>query len=127
MQVISKATTDAETIRAQIGGTWRDGEHFEEVRDPYRGTGLAQQLKDAQRDHCLDQGIEIIAWTMDPLEARNEVKQQPAVALQLLKDLQTFRACQISYYADARAYTRIQPPKFQPQDSPAAVSVAAAR
>src|SRR5262249_8158336 len=32
---------------------------------------LAKELKEAQRDHCLDQGIEIVAWTMDPLEARN--------------------------------------------------------
>jgi predicted GNAT superfamily acetyltransferase len=41
------------------------------VRDAYRGSGLAKALKEAQRDHCLDQGIEVIGWTMDPLEARN--------------------------------------------------------
>ncbi len=41
------------------------------VRERYRGTTLARELKEAQRDHCLDQGIEIIGWTMDPLEARN--------------------------------------------------------
>ena len=50
---------------------FRHHSHMLAVRDPYRGSGLAQQLKEAQRDHCLDQGIEIIAWTMDPLEARN--------------------------------------------------------
>ena len=50
---------------------FRHHSHMLAVRDPYRGTGLAQQLKEAQRDHCLDQGIEIVAWTMDPLEARN--------------------------------------------------------
>jgi predicted GNAT superfamily acetyltransferase len=43
------------------------------VREAYRGSGLAKALKEAQRDHCLDQGIEVIAWTMDPLEARNAV------------------------------------------------------
>ena len=32
---------------------------------------LAVRLKEAQRDHCLDQGIDTVAWTMDPLEARN--------------------------------------------------------
>jgi chorismate synthase len=41
------------------------------VREAHRGSGLAKALKEAQRDHCLDQGIEVIGWTMDPLEARN--------------------------------------------------------
>jgi predicted GNAT superfamily acetyltransferase len=50
---------------------FRHHSHMLAVRPPYRGSGLAQQLKEAQRDHCLDQGIEIVAWTMDPLEARN--------------------------------------------------------
>src|SRR5207302_1879318 len=50
---------------------FRHHSHVLAVRDHYRGSGLAQQLKEAQRDHCLDQGIEIVAWTMDPLEARN--------------------------------------------------------
>jgi predicted GNAT superfamily acetyltransferase len=50
---------------------FRHHSHMLAVRDPYRGSGLAQQLKEAQRDHCLDQGIEIVGWTMDPLEARN--------------------------------------------------------
>jgi chorismate synthase len=50
---------------------FRHHSHMLAVRHPYRGSGLAQELKEAQRDHCLDQGIEIIAWTMDPLEARN--------------------------------------------------------
>ncbi len=30
-----------------------------------------EPAEEAQRDHCLDQGIETVAWTMDPLEARN--------------------------------------------------------
>ena len=50
---------------------FRHHSHMLAVRDEYRGSGLAQALKEAQRDHCLDQGIEVIAWTMDPLEARN--------------------------------------------------------
>lgn len=50
---------------------FRHHSHMLAVRDVYRGSGLAQQLKEAQRDHCLDQGVEIIGWTMDPLEARN--------------------------------------------------------
>lgn len=50
---------------------FRHHSHMLAVRDKYRGSSLARELKEAQRDHCLDQGIEIIAWTMDPLEARN--------------------------------------------------------
>jgi chorismate synthase len=50
---------------------FRHHSHMLAVREPYRGTSLARELKEAQRDHCLDQGIEVIAWTMDPLEARN--------------------------------------------------------
>ena len=50
---------------------FRHHSHMLAVRPKYRGTTLARELKEAQRDHCLDQGIEIVAWTMDPLEARN--------------------------------------------------------
>lgn len=50
---------------------FRHHSHMLAVRERYRGTSLARELKEAQRDHCLDQGIEIVAWTMDPLEARN--------------------------------------------------------
>lgn len=50
---------------------FRHHSHMLAVRERYRGSGLAKALKEAQRDHCLDQGIEVIAWTMDPLEARN--------------------------------------------------------
>ena len=50
---------------------FRHHSHMLAVRAPYRGSGLAVALKEAQRDHCLDQGIEIVGWTMDPLEALN--------------------------------------------------------
>ena len=50
---------------------FRHHSHMLAVRAPYRGSTLAIDLKHAQRDHCLDQGIEIVGWTMDPLEARN--------------------------------------------------------
>jgi chorismate synthase len=50
---------------------FRHHSHMLAVREKYRGSTLARELKEAQRDHCLDQGIEIVAWTMDPLEARN--------------------------------------------------------
>ena len=50
---------------------FRHHSHMLAVRPEHRGSGLALALKEAQRDHCLDQGIEIMAWTMDPLEALN--------------------------------------------------------
>jgi predicted GNAT superfamily acetyltransferase len=50
---------------------FRHHSHMLAVRAAHRHTGLAVKLKEAQRDHCLDQGIDTIAWTMDPLEARN--------------------------------------------------------
>ncbi len=50
---------------------FRHHSHMLAVRPEYRHTGLAVRLKEAQRDHCLDQGLEVIGWTMDPLEARN--------------------------------------------------------
>ena len=50
---------------------FRHHSHMLAVRREHRGTGLALALKEAQRDHCLDQGIEIMAWTMDPLESLN--------------------------------------------------------
>lgn len=50
---------------------FRHHSHMLAVRSGHRSTGLAVALKEAQRDHCLDQGIDTIAWTMDPLEARN--------------------------------------------------------
>ena len=50
---------------------FRHHSHMLAVRREHRGSGLALALKEAQRDHCLDQGIEIMAWTMDPLESLN--------------------------------------------------------
>ena len=50
---------------------FRHHSHMLAIRREHRGSGLALALKQAQRDHCLDQGIEIMAWTMDPLESLN--------------------------------------------------------
>jgi predicted GNAT superfamily acetyltransferase len=50
---------------------FRHHSHMLAVLPAHRGSGLALALKEAQRDHCLDQGIEVMAWTMDPLEALN--------------------------------------------------------
>ena len=41
------------------------------VLPDYRGRGLGTQLKLAQRDFALSQGIERVVWTFDPLLAPN--------------------------------------------------------
>lgn len=45
--------------------------HMLAVLPPYRGSEIARALKAAQRDHCLEQGLELVTWTMDPCESRN--------------------------------------------------------
>jgi len=37
----------------------------------YRGRGIAEQLKWAQRDHALKLGLKLVTWTYDPLEGPN--------------------------------------------------------
>jgi predicted GNAT superfamily acetyltransferase len=32
---------------------------------------MARDLKAAQRDYCLERGLELVTWTMDPLQSRN--------------------------------------------------------
>ena len=41
------------------------------VLEEYRDRGVGYQLKLAQRDFVLKQGIRLITWTFDPLESRN--------------------------------------------------------
>lgn len=41
------------------------------VRPRFRGTGLGQALKWAQREHALLGGIKRITWTFDPMQAGN--------------------------------------------------------
>jgi len=53
------------------GGRLSHHSHMLAVLPAHRHTGLAVALKAAQRDHCLAQGVRVMTWTMDPLEARN--------------------------------------------------------
>lgn len=41
------------------------------VLPDYRGGGIGQQLKLAQRDAALQRGVRKITWTFDPLQSRN--------------------------------------------------------
>lgn len=45
--------------------------HMLAVRREHRGAGIARALKGAQRRRCLEMGLDLVTWTMDPLEARN--------------------------------------------------------
>jgi arylsulfatase A-like enzyme len=48
----------------------------------------------------------------DPEERRNLVRSNPEVATQLAGAVAAWRTCQISYYNDSQAYSRLQPPRF---------------
>jgi predicted GNAT superfamily acetyltransferase len=45
--------------------------HMAAVAEQWRGRGIGAAMKLAQRDAVLAQGINLITWTYDPLEARN--------------------------------------------------------
>ncbi len=45
--------------------------HMLAVLPAHRGGEIARELKAAQRDYCLERGLEVVTWTMDPLESRN--------------------------------------------------------
>ena len=45
--------------------------HMMGVHEKYRGSGLGDKLKWAQRDRVLAQGIDLVNWTFDPLQAVN--------------------------------------------------------
>jgi predicted GNAT superfamily acetyltransferase len=55
---------------------WRETErtqwsHMLAVVPGARGSGIGEQLKWAQRDRALEQGVALIEWTFDPLQALN--------------------------------------------------------
>lgn len=45
--------------------------HMLAVRDSFRNHGLGRKLKLAQREDAIQQGIELLEWTFDPLEIKN--------------------------------------------------------
>jgi predicted GNAT superfamily acetyltransferase len=45
--------------------------HMLGVLEEHRGSGLGEKLKWAQRDRVLAQGIDLVNWTFDPLQAVN--------------------------------------------------------
>lgn len=45
--------------------------HMLAVQEEQRGSGLGRRLKWAQRGHVLEEGLELMVWTFDPLESVN--------------------------------------------------------
>jgi predicted GNAT superfamily acetyltransferase len=45
--------------------------HMLAVRETWRNYGLGRRLKLAQRNDAIQQGIELLEWTFDPLEIKN--------------------------------------------------------
>ena len=53
------------------GGKLRHQSLMAAVRPDWQGRGVGYLLKCAQRQHVLEQGIDLVTWTFDPLESRN--------------------------------------------------------
>jgi len=45
--------------------------HLLAVRPEYQGLGVGKKLKWAQRSEALKRGLDLITWTVDPLQAKN--------------------------------------------------------
>jgi predicted GNAT superfamily acetyltransferase len=55
------------------GALWQHCSHFMGVVREWRGRGVGYRLKLAQREWALSQGVQLVTWTYDPLEAANGV------------------------------------------------------
>jgi predicted GNAT superfamily acetyltransferase len=53
------------------GGKYYLHSHMLGVLPDYRNTGLGRRMKLNQRQYALEQGVDLIEWTFDPLEIRN--------------------------------------------------------
>jgi predicted GNAT superfamily acetyltransferase len=75
-----------------IGGEGRPYHysHMLGVHPAYQGRGVGRQLKEAQREAVLAQGLDRITWTYDPLETRNahlNIARLGVVCCTYLRDL----------------------------------------
>jgi len=52
-------------------GRWLLWSHEAGVRQYYQGRGIGAKLKWMQREYALEDGLDCIAWTFDPLQAGN--------------------------------------------------------
>lgn len=71
-------------------GTVKHCSHMMGVAPEYRGRGLSIALKQHQRQFVLDQGLDVITWTYDPLESVNaylNIAKLGAVCRTYIRDL----------------------------------------
>jgi predicted GNAT superfamily acetyltransferase len=64
--------------------------HMMGVLPQYRSQGIGYQLKVAQREAVLSQGLDLVTWTFDPLESRNahlNIHKLGAVSRTYMRDL----------------------------------------
>ncbi|MGB2983744.1 MAG: hypothetical protein WBC63_07795, partial [Candidatus Bipolaricaulia bacterium] len=54
-----------------LTGKLKHCSHMMGVREDWRGRGVGQRLKLAQREHALAQELDLVTWTYDPLESLN--------------------------------------------------------
>lgn len=53
------------------GGHWKHCSHMMGVLPGYRHLGVGEALKRRQREFALQQGLDLVTWTFDPLEGVN--------------------------------------------------------
>ncbi len=63
--------TDQENPRRLAMANLKHCSHMLGVLPEYRDRGVGYQLKLAQREKVMQQGVRLITWTFDPLESRN--------------------------------------------------------
>ena len=64
--------------------------HMMGVLEEWRGRGVGYRLKLAQREHALNQGLDLVTWTYDPLESLNaalNIGKLAAVCSTYVRDL----------------------------------------
>lgn len=58
-------------ILARSGPRLYHASHMVGIHPAYQGTGIGARIKEVQRERALAQGLDLMTWTFDPLEARN--------------------------------------------------------
>jgi predicted GNAT superfamily acetyltransferase len=59
------------SVPAYLRGQRAFYSHMTAVRSSFQGTGIGARLKWAQRERSLNEGVQFIKWTFEPIKARN--------------------------------------------------------
>jgi predicted GNAT superfamily acetyltransferase len=74
----------------QTGGRWCLYSQLTGVIPEYQGKGLGARMKELQRDHVRSIGLGVVAWSFDPLQARNahfNLRRLGATASRYIEDM----------------------------------------